>query len=515
MAYLWLENPAQIDAALAALADVPHLRSYKSDALPGELRAYRPGRSGHLTLISEPPYVLAHPTRAQSLAWSAGKLAGAVRGNHGYLPDHPDMGGIFYAIGRAVPAGTALPAVRAIDVAPTIARRDGNVEARWAAALSASEDAGRVTLLARSMSPASHAVPVARHAEATAWAPDALLHAFLDATVDALVRSTQGAPTLPRVASWDSRWQAALSGAERSFETRGFGERTLASDLERWSTPALGGRDRLRACFRLELPESDRAPFTLRFLLQSADDPSLLVPASDVWAESGRSLSRLGREFRDPHESLLEALGRAARLFPPLAAALEIAKPESLTLDAAGAWTFLGEGAPVLGAVIPSNELQIRQAMERVLAARKRRVGVVGLAFKPGTDDLRESPMVRLVETLIGKGLDVRILDRNVSIARLVGANRRYIEEEIPHIASLMCDDAKALLEHAEVVVLGSTSEEAVQTLERIEGRAVVDLTRGVLPRVHSHKTPAPTPRRSAVPGQRKTATKASARVGA
>ncbi len=259
-------------------------------------------------------------------------------------------------------------------VAPTIARRDGNVEARWAAALSASEDAGRVTLLARSMSPASHAVPVARHAEATAWAPDALLHAFLDATVDALVRSTQGAPTLPRVASWDSRWQAALSGAERSFETRGFGERTLASDLERWSTPALGGRDRLRACFRLELPESDRAPFTLRFLLQSADDPSLLVPASDVWAESGRSLSRLGREFRDPHESLLEALGRAARLFPPLAAALEIAKPESLTLDAAGAWTFLGEGAPVLGeagfgVIVPS---ELTRAGQRRLRLRMR-----------------------------------------------------------------------------------------------------------------------------------------------
>ena len=76
-----------------------------------------------------------------------------------------------------------------------------------------------------------------------------------------------------------------------------------------------------------------------------------------------------------------------------------------------------------------------------MLATRRRRVGVVGLAFKAGTDDLRESPMVTLVETLIGKGCDVRILDRNVAIARLVGANRRYIEEEIPHIASLMCDD--------------------------------------------------------------------------
>ena len=76
-----------------------------------------------------------------------------------------------------------------------------------------------------------------------------------------------------------------------------------------------------------------------------------------------------------------------------------------------------------------------------MLETRQRRVGVVGLAFKPGTDDLRESPMVTLVETLIGKGCDVRILDQSVAIARLVGANRRYIEEEIPHISALMCDE--------------------------------------------------------------------------
>ena len=108
---------------------------------------------------------------------------------------------------------------------------------------------------------------------------------------------------------------------------------------------------------------------------------------------------------------------------------------------------------PLLSSILPSNEAQIRRGVEAVLETRRRRVGVVGLAFKPGTDDLRESPMVTLVETLIGKGCDVRILDRSVSIARLVGANRRYIEEEIPHIASLMCDDVEALLAHAEVLV--------------------------------------------------------------
>jgi len=137
---------------------------------------------------------------------------------------------------------------------------------------------------------------------------------------------------------------------------------------------------------------------------------------------------------------------------------------------------------PVLSAILPSNEAEIRRGVDAVLETRKRRVGVVGLTFKPGTDDLRESPMVALVERLVGKGCRVRILDRNVSIARLMGANRRYIEEEIPHIASLMCDDVETLLEHAEVLVIGSASREAAQALAAIGStHVVVDLTRGAL----------------------------------
>jgi GDP-mannose 6-dehydrogenase len=137
---------------------------------------------------------------------------------------------------------------------------------------------------------------------------------------------------------------------------------------------------------------------------------------------------------------------------------------------------------PLLSAIIPSNEGQIRRAVEAVLATHKRRVGVVSLAFKPDTDDLRESPMVTLVEGLIGKGLAVRIYDPNVAIARLVGANRRYIEEGIPHIASLMCESVEAVLEHAEVLVLGSASAEAARALAAARpDQIVVDLTRGAV----------------------------------
>src|SRR5205807_3626578 len=141
---------------------------------------------------------------------------------------------------------------------------------------------------------------------------------------------------------------------------------------------------------------------------------------------------------------------------------------------------FADVSLPVLSAILPSNEAQVRRAVEVVLANRRQRIGVVGLAFKAGTDDLRESPMVALVEALIGKGCDVRIVDRDVSMARLMGANRRYIEEEIPHIASLMCASVEALLAHAQVLVIGNASEDAALAIARAQPEhIVVDLTRG------------------------------------
>ena len=136
---------------------------------------------------------------------------------------------------------------------------------------------------------------------------------------------------------------------------------------------------------------------------------------------------------------------------------------------------------PLLTSVLPSNDHQIRSAIQRVLTLGKRKVGVVGLAFKKDTDDLRESPVVTLVEALIGKGFDVRILDSNVSMARLVGANRRYIESEIPHIASLLCATPAELSAHADVLVIGSRSKEAETVLEaRRRDQQLVDLTRTV-----------------------------------
>lgn len=139
---------------------------------------------------------------------------------------------------------------------------------------------------------------------------------------------------------------------------------------------------------------------------------------------------------------------------------------------------------PVISSMMPSNDAHVLNALDSILKTKKRRVGIVGLSFKPGTDDLRESPLVALAEMLIGKGCDVRILDKNVSIARLIGANRRYIEEEIPHISSLMCENLGSLLNHAQVLVIGNDSEEASRAMEEMDQtHHLVDLTRGSIRR--------------------------------
>jgi GDP-mannose 6-dehydrogenase len=115
---------------------------------------------------------------------------------------------------------------------------------------------------------------------------------------------------------------------------------------------------------------------------------------------------------------------------------------------------------PVLGNVMASNRQQIDRAVERIMAMERRRIGVLGISFKAGTDDLRESPIVEVVERLIGKGCDVRLFDRNVSLARLVGANREYVLRTIPHIDRLFVDDVSRVLEHAEIIIIGNGDPE-------------------------------------------------------
>jgi GDP-mannose 6-dehydrogenase len=134
---------------------------------------------------------------------------------------------------------------------------------------------------------------------------------------------------------------------------------------------------------------------------------------------------------------------------------------------------------PLLSSILQSNRQQIERAIDTVLRTGRKNVAVLGLSFKPGTDDLRESPMVTLIETLIGKGLKLTIYDRDVELARLFGANKQYIEREIPHISSLMNSDLNSVIENSEVIVIGKKEDEFRMLSDKLNnGRVIVDLVR-------------------------------------
>jgi GDP-mannose 6-dehydrogenase len=134
---------------------------------------------------------------------------------------------------------------------------------------------------------------------------------------------------------------------------------------------------------------------------------------------------------------------------------------------------------PLLNSVLPSNRLQVERAVENVLRSGYKKVGVLGLSFKSGTDDLRESPMVTLIETLIGKGLHLLIYDREVELARLFGANKNYIEREIPHISSLMRSSLDEVVQGSEVIIVGKKEEEFIRPIEEHASESLIlDLVR-------------------------------------
>ena len=133
---------------------------------------------------------------------------------------------------------------------------------------------------------------------------------------------------------------------------------------------------------------------------------------------------------------------------------------------------------PILSHVLPSNDEHLRRAFELVARTGKRKVGLFGLSFKPGTDDLRESPLVELAERLLGKGYDLKIYDANVSLSRLMGANREYIESRLPHLGQLLASSVEEVLEHAEVCLVGSTDAAVLDALPHADGPVLIDLVR-------------------------------------
>ncbi len=134
---------------------------------------------------------------------------------------------------------------------------------------------------------------------------------------------------------------------------------------------------------------------------------------------------------------------------------------------------------PVISQILPSNKAQIQLALDQILDTGKKRIGLLGFSFKAGTDDLRESPIVILAEALLGKGAALKIYDKNVSLAKLVGANKDYIVEQIPHLSSLLCSTVGEVVRGSEVIVVGNQAPEFVEAVMNCgPDHIVIDLVR-------------------------------------
>jgi SNF2 family DNA or RNA helicase len=257
----------------------------------------------------------------------------------------------------------------------------GGLDIRWGVALSLPEDGDRVIRLGRALPPAAHAVPLHdpdaedEPGVAAVWGPEALLTDFLDSTVDALLRRMgAAAPAAPRARlgkGWESRLVAALVQPDGPtlLQTEGFAERGLADELPDWVALVRGATatGAPRVCLKLDPPETEArppagrrgrqaeaapsVPWRLRYFLQAPDDPSLLVPAPQVWAAGGSRLQWMDRSFEAPQENLLRGLALAARLCRPIERSLERPRPEGADLSDGEAWQFLSEVAPLLAAV--------------------------------------------------------------------------------------------------------------------------------------------------------------------
>ncbi|MDX1722203.1 MAG: UDP-glucose/GDP-mannose dehydrogenase family protein [Pseudomonas sp.] len=132
---------------------------------------------------------------------------------------------------------------------------------------------------------------------------------------------------------------------------------------------------------------------------------------------------------------------------------------------------------PLIGSLMRSNSAQVQHAFDIIASYDKRKVALLGLSFKAGTDDLRESPLVELAEMLIGKGYELNIYDSNVEYARVHGANKDYIESKIPHVSSLLDSDFERVVERSDVIVLGNADERFRALARQVpDGKQVVDL---------------------------------------
>jgi GDP-mannose 6-dehydrogenase len=134
---------------------------------------------------------------------------------------------------------------------------------------------------------------------------------------------------------------------------------------------------------------------------------------------------------------------------------------------------------PLINSINKTNDVQIQRAIDMIVSQKRRKLGFLGLSFKAGTDDLRNSPAVTVIEALLGKGYEICIYDRNVRVSHLTGTNKEYIDTHIPHLSRLMANDISEIMEHSEVIVVNTKEKEYAEAIATYEGKAkVIDLVR-------------------------------------
>jgi len=133
---------------------------------------------------------------------------------------------------------------------------------------------------------------------------------------------------------------------------------------------------------------------------------------------------------------------------------------------------------PVIESISKTNDIQIQRAVDLIFRYGNMKLGFLGLSFKAGTDDLRNSPAVNVIETLLGKGCNITIYDKNINLSLLTGTNKEYISSKIPHLATLLTDDPQRLIEDSEVIIINNNEHQFIKLLENVENKIIIDLVR-------------------------------------
>jgi SNF2 family DNA or RNA helicase len=253
-------------------------------------------------------------------------------------------------------AALALETLAAQKLIPVIIGQ----EARWLPVLDSPKDAARISQLTAAMPAVCRAALTSRNPSPSSngrevggdGSPRLLLTDFLNTFCDSLAR-TWGKPAAPKFLRGDDfpaqRWIEALFSKNAAIELSAAQAQNLSVGHRAWMRNLyVAGDSSFRIAFRLEAPIQQNQPWQLHYLIQAKDDPSLLVPADEVWKKAKGALTHLGHRFEQPQEKLLAGLGYAARLFPPVAESLKSKRPTELTVDTSGAYTFLRQSAPLL-----------------------------------------------------------------------------------------------------------------------------------------------------------------------